>query len=204
MIITKSGTHFVKLQAGDTVVAVNPISKNSKEKGAKFGADVALISLNHDDFNGAEEASFGGKNPFVISGPGEYETKGIFVKGYNSKSKYDSKKELLNTLYFVSMDNLSLCFLGAISDEKLSEEATEAVEDIDILFVPVSDNTLSAAVANKLAVSLEPKIIIPLGDEADVKAFVKEAGSEKPEKMEKLTLKKKDVDGKEGEIVLLG
>lgn len=204
MIITKQGTNFIKLQAGDTIVAVNPVSKNSKEKTSKFGADIALISLNHEDFNGVEEASFGGKFPFVISGPGEYEVKGVFVKGFGGKSNYGGEEEKINTVYFVSMDNISLCFLGLTSEGKLNDEAQEAVEDIDILFVPVSKDTLEAGEAYKLAVSLEPKLIIPLGNEADIKAFVKEAGSEKPEKTEKLSLKKKDLDGKEGEIVLLG
>jgi len=206
MIITKLGNHFVKLQSGDTIIAVNPISKDSKEKASKFGADVALVSLNHPDMNGASDMSFGEKTPFVISGPGEFEVKGVFVKGFGGKSKYGAKKESeekMNTIYFVNMDNMSLCFLGATSDEKLSEDALESVEEIDILFIPVSKDTLSAVSAYKLAVSLEPKIIIPLGDPDEIKVFVKEAGSEKPEKLEKLTLKRKDLEGKEGDIVLL-
>ena len=206
MIITKLGNHFIKLQSGDTVIAVNPVSKDSKEKSSKFGANVALVSLNHPDMNGASDMSFGEKAPFIISGPGEYEVKGIFVKGFASHSHYAAKKESdekLNTVYFMNMDNMSICILGAMSDEKLSEEALESVEEVDILFIPVSKDTLPAALAYKIAVSLEPKMIIPLGDPDEVKTFIKEAGADKPEKMEKLTLKKKDLDGKEGEIVLL-
>jgi L-ascorbate metabolism protein UlaG (beta-lactamase superfamily) len=206
MIITRSGVHFIKLQAGDTVVALNPPSKDSKEKSARFGADVAFVSLNHEDFNGADTVQFGDKVPFVVVGPGEYEIKGIFAKGFASKSKYDLKgkeENKQNTVYFLTMDNMSLCFLGASSDPKLSDEALEAVDEIDILFVPVSNKTLSPNDAYKLAVSLEAKIIIPLGEDADVKAFAKEAGGEKMEVLEKLTLKKKDLEGKEGEVVFL-
>lgn len=206
MIITKAGTHFIKLQAGDTIVAVNPVSKESKEKGAKFGADMAFISLDHPDMNGASSVEFGEKKPFIISGPGEYEVKGVFAKGFASSSKFGLKgkeEKKQNTVYFLSMDNISFCFLGALSDEKLSEEALEAVEEIDILFVPVGEGMLTPSQAYKLAVSLESKIIIPLGAETEIKSFLKEAGAPKTESLEKLTLKKKDLDGKEGEVVLL-
>lgn len=206
MIITKSGTHFIKLQAGDTIVAINPVSKESKEKGGKFGADMAFVSIDHEDMNGVESVTFGDKKPFAVVGPGEYEIKGVFAKGFASSSKYGLKgkeEKKLNTVYFISMDNISFCFLGAISDEKLSQEAMEAVEEIDILFLPVSEGTLSPSSAYKLAVSLEPKMIIPLGSESEVKAFVKESGAPKGEVLEKLTLKKKDLEGKEGEVVLL-
>ena len=74
MIITYQGVEFFKVQFGDTILAFNPISKESKFKPTRFFADVALISANHSDFNGAENLSYNGKDPLVISGPGEYET----------------------------------------------------------------------------------------------------------------------------------
>lgn len=202
MIITPNGHHSIKLQTGDTIISVNPVSKDSSHKTAKFGADVALVSINHPDFNGAADMTFGEKVPFIISGPGEYEVKNTFIKGFLSQSKYDDG-EYNNTIYSVVMDGMHVCFLGAHGEDKVNDEAVEAMTDIDILFVPVSKDTLSASNAYKIGVNLEAKIIIPLGDEAMVKAFVKEAGADKPEKTEKLTIKKKDLDGKEGEIILL-
>jgi hypothetical protein len=198
MILTYHGKDFIKAQSGDTIMAVNPISKSSKLKTTKFGADVALISTIDADHNGIEEVTFGTKVPFVAVGPGEYETKDIFIKGFLSEG--EDKK--INTIYTALFDGINLCFLGALASSDLPEEAVESLIDIDILFVPVSD-ALPADKAYKLAVSLEPKLIIPLGDEADVKKFVKEAGGSSPEKTEKLTLKKKDLDGKEGDIVIL-
>jgi L-ascorbate metabolism protein UlaG (beta-lactamase superfamily) len=201
MIITSNGHHSIKLQTGDTVFAVNPISKDSTFKSTKFGADVALVSINHPDFNGATDMTFGDKVPFVINTPGEYEVKGTFIKGFLSKSSYD-EGEYVNTIFSITMDGLHVCFLGATSDTKLSDEPLEALTDIDILFIPVSKDTLSSNDAHKLAISLEPHIIIPLGDEKMIATFVKEAGGKKPEEVEKLTLKKKDVEGKVAEIVL--
>ena len=52
--------------------------------------------------------------------------------------------------------------------------------------------------------SLEPKMIIPMDyDASSLKAFLKELGEEKADTVEKLTLKKKDLDNKEGEVVVL-
>jgi hypothetical protein len=206
MIITYHGLEFVKLQVGDTVLGFNPPSKDSKLKKTSFGADIALVSINHPDFNGAAGLSRGEKNPFIISGPGEYETKGIFIKGFPSESSYGGKAHI-NTIYSLSVDNMNICFLGAINNGTLKSETKEALDEIDILFVPIGgEGVLSASEGYKLAVSLEPKLIIPIHFEAgdkNIKTFLKEGGSEKTEVLEKLTLKKKDLEGKEGDIAVL-
>jgi L-ascorbate metabolism protein UlaG (beta-lactamase superfamily) len=208
MIITYQGVEFFKVQFGDTILAFNPISKESKFKPTRFFADVALVSANHPDFSGVENLSYNGKDPLVISGPGEYETKGVFIKGFQSKTNYGGK-ERINTIYIVVLEGMTLCFLGALDDDKLSPEFLEAIEDVDILFLPVGgDGVLDAARANKLAVTLEPKIIIPMhydevGASGSLKKFLKETGEEGVKPIDKLTLKKKDLENKEGEVVLL-
>jgi len=220
MIITYQGVEFFKVQFGDTILAFNPISKESKFKNTRFFADVALVSANHADFNGVENLSYNGKDPLVISGPGEYETKGVFIKGFQSKTLYGGKParpndighsggEKINTVYTVVLEGMTLCFLGALADEKLSPEFMEAIEDIDILFLPVGgEGVLDAAKANKIAVSLEPRLIIPMhygdvGTDGALKKFLKEAGEEGVKAVDKLTLKKKDLEGKEGEVMVL-
>jgi hypothetical protein len=97
---------------------------------------------------------------------------------------------------------MNLCFLGALSDPNISADTRQSLDGIDILFVPVE--TLGAAAAYKFAVSLEPSIIIPMNwTDASLKAFVKEGGEESVKPTDKLTIKKKDLEGKKGEIVLL-
>jgi L-ascorbate metabolism protein UlaG (beta-lactamase superfamily) len=211
MVISYLGGESFKIQFGDTVIAYNPVSKDSKLKSTTFGSDIALISYNHEDFNGAENAARGDKAPFVISGPGEYEIKGVFVKGLPSKSTYGTKsgEERSNTIYIVSLENMNLCFLGALGSADLSSETLEELEDVDILFVPVGgEGVLNATEADKLAVKLEPHIIIPMhygsiGVPKALELFLKEAGESSPEKVDKLTLKKKDLEGKEGDIIVL-
>ncbi|MES2216033.1 MAG: MBL fold metallo-hydrolase [Patescibacteria group bacterium] len=207
MIITYLGGEFVKVQFGDTVVAFNPVSKDSSLKTSKFGADVVLSSINHEDMNGVDQISFGDKKPFVITGPGEYEVKGVFIKGLPSESNYGGEKRI-NTIYTLALEGMNLCFLGALDTAELPKETEEAIEEVDILFVPIGgEGVLDASRAYKLAVSLEPKIIVPihygdLGDKEALKKFLKEAG-ENPKAEPKLTLKKKDLEGKEAEVVVL-
>ncbi|MES2314898.1 MAG: MBL fold metallo-hydrolase [Patescibacteria group bacterium] len=207
MIITYLGGESFKVSFGDTTLAFNPISKDSKLKTSKFGADVVLSTLNHPDMNGIDQVGFGEKKPFAISGPGEYEVKGVFIKGFGSESNYDGEKRI-NTIYSVALEGMNICFLGAIDQEALPKDADEGVDGIDILFVPIGgEGVLDASKAYKLAVALEPKIIIPMhygdiGNKDSLKIFLKEAG-ENPKPEPKLTLKKKDLEGKDAEVIVL-
>ncbi len=204
MVITYHGHQFFRVQFGDLTIAFDPVSKDSKLKGTKFGADIALVSINTPDTSGVEQVTFGEKKPFAIIGPGEYEIKDVFIKGFPGGVNADGK---LNTIYFVSLEGMNLCFLGALPIKEIPQEAKAALEEVDVLFVPIGGgNVLSASDAYKLAVSIEPHIIIPMhyGDDAQatvLKSFLKEG--EESEKLEKLTLKKKDLEGKQGKVVVL-
>jgi L-ascorbate metabolism protein UlaG (beta-lactamase superfamily) len=206
MIITYLGKQFFKIGQGNLTVAFNPISKDSKYASiaSRFGADIALSTVNHPDYNGFEMVSHGDTVPFEVSGPGDYEVKDIFIDGIMTETTLGGKK-YINTIYTLSIENISLCFLGAISDDKLSPSVREQIESPDILFVPIGNNELLDPIkAYKLAVDLEPKIIIPMDyDEKTLKAFLKEAGQDKLVPVEKLTIKAKELIGREGEIVVL-
>ena len=110
----------------------------------------------------------------------------------------------------MTLENMNLCFLGALkSPSSIDAETTEALDDIDILFVPIGgEGVLTPADANKIAVGLEPKIIIPIHygegiSTTALKSFLKESGEENGKAEEKLTIKKKDLEGKEGDIIVL-
>ncbi|MFA6273396.1 MAG: MBL fold metallo-hydrolase [Candidatus Paceibacterota bacterium] len=209
MIISYHGVECVKVQFGDKVLVFNPISKDSKFGAVRFGADVAFISLNHPDMNGAESVAYGERKPFVATGPGEYEIKGIFAEGLAGGESAYSGEKFNNTIYLVTLEGIKICFLGALNTPNLPTPVQEATEEVDILFVPIGGNgVLGPADAYKVAVSLEPKIIIPIhfgevGDKNALKTFLKEGGAENEKAEDKLTLKKKDLEGKEGDIVVL-
>jgi L-ascorbate metabolism protein UlaG (beta-lactamase superfamily) len=179
MVITYQGNDSFKISQGELSLALNP-------QNARGSADVTLLSAIGGEIEG---------KGFTISGPGEYEVKDISIKGFLSEGANGT----INTIYMVNFEGLNLCFLGNLANFTLTPETLEHLEDIDILFVPVAD----AAASYKLAVSLEPSLIVPTSYNAEsLKKFLKEAGDE-GETMEKLVVKKKDLDGKEGDIVVL-
>ncbi len=210
MIISYLGKQFFKLSFGDTVLAFNPISKDSKNpvKPSKFGADIVLGSTNHPDYNGFEMTAHGETVPFIIDGPGDYEVKGIAIKGLLSESQVGGTHHV-NTIYTLSFDSISICFIGALGNEKVSPDTLELLGSPDILFIPIGGNgVLTPASSAKFALTLDPKLIIPMdyGDEMTsdaLKIFFKEIGEEKVAPVDKLTLKKKDLEGKEGEVAVL-
>lgn len=209
MVITYLGGQTFKVSQGDLTLALNPPSKDSTLKTSKFGADITLVSLDHEDFNGVENTVFGEREPFVIKGPGEYEVKGVAVRGFGSESSYGGGKGI-NTIYAINLEGMNLCFLGALGTPDIPKDALEDLDDIDVLFVPVGgEGTLDEAMGYKLAVQLEPKAVVPMGypsgsgQAKELKAFLKEAGAEDVKPVDKLTLRKKDLEGKEGEIIVL-
>lgn len=206
MIVTYYGKQFFKIQLGDTTIAYNPVSKDSTYKASRFGTDLVLSSLRHPDFNGVEQCAYGDKEPSFIQGPGEYEVGGIFIKGFGTETVYDKEKKI-NTVYGMVFEGINLCFLGSLaSADALSREVREGLGEIDVLFVPIGGGeTLAPADAYKLALALDAKVVIPM-DYEDAKGalghFIKEGG-DTAETMEKFTFKKRDLEGKEGAIVVI-
>lgn len=207
MIITHHGKQFFKLQTGDRVIALNPIAKDSKFKTSGFGADIALITTNHADYNGSDTVTYGERTPFIINGPGEYEIAGIIFRGYGSKGT-DGKKDLVNAVYYFEFDDIKICFLGALYEGTLSIEAREAIDQVDVLFVPIGGKTvINAEAAAKLARTFEAKMVIPMDYGSDqepdaLKKFLNETSTKQSTPVEKLTLKLRDLSGKEGEVVV--
>jgi L-ascorbate metabolism protein UlaG (beta-lactamase superfamily) len=204
MVITYQGGQCFKVSFGDTTMAFDPIAKNSKLPSVKFGADVAFISLNHPNFNGADQAAHGTKEPYIVQGPGEYEIGEVTARGYGVKTTYDGK-EHYNSIYQVRLEEMNIIFLGALGSPEIDPKILSEFGDIDILFIPVGGgDVLDVPAAAKLAVKLEAKLIIPMHyDKAALGAFLKEIGAEGTETLDKLTIKKKDVLEMEGEVKVL-
>lgn len=205
MIIQYFGKQFFKISQGDFTIALNPISKDSSEfNKAKFGSNVVLVTTNHPDFNGIDSATFGETAPFIINGPGEYEVGQVYVQGFASRGEID-KKDFINTIYLITFDDIKIVFLGALTDkESIPKSFIEAVDEPDLIFVPVGGkSTIDATVAQKLANSLNAKMVVPMDyDKDSLKAFQKESGAEGVKPIDKLTIKKKDFSGKNGEVVI--
>ncbi|MCC6198671.1 MBL fold metallo-hydrolase [Candidatus Nomurabacteria bacterium] len=199
MVITYLGNSYFKLTLGDLTIAVNPPDKSLKP--ARFGADIALISANTSEMNSPETVVLGDKEPFVIDGPGSYEVKGLLFTGAPSTATV-GKEEKINTVYGFELDGIKIAFLGLANEEKaFSPEAKEIAAGADLVCVYVGDEP---AKAYKTALSFDPSLIIPFGASKEMLAkFLKEGGQEKNELQDKATLKRRDLDGKEGLIIAL-
>lgn len=204
MVITYHGGQCFKVTFGDTTLVFNPISKKSKLPAIKFGADIAFISLNHADFDGVAEVTYGSKEPFVVNGPGEYEVGDVKARGYGIQTKYENVDKY-NTVYTVTLEGINMLFLGSLSDENISPEILGELGNVDIIFVPVGGgDVLDVPAASKLATKLEARVIIPMHyDKNALTAFLKEEGSDNGAPQDKLTLKKKDLLEMQGEVIIL-
>ncbi len=204
MIITYHGKGHIKLVTGDVTLSLGPVSKQSKRRQTKYGSDVAMLPLIHPDYDGVENATIGSKVPFVIKGAGEYEVSNIFINSFSSKVTREKADYMANSFVF-NFDGMRIAYIGQIK-ELLPSEHKEIIDEVDVLFVPLSGDELNLNPydAYKLSVGLEPKIIIPIDhDEKTLPIFLKEASSEGVKSVEKLTIKKKDILDKKSEVIIL-
>lgn len=202
MIITFYNPAAIKAQVGDKSLVFSPGDRNIyRSKPSRFSTDVFLTSLN-DSFSAIKRKDLS-EDQSLIEGPGEYELSGIFIKAFASSGP----KELINTIYVVDFDGIRLGYLGALANIDISDETAEEIGSTDIIFIPIGgQGTLSPAQAAKLTANIQPKIVVPIfpDDEGkNLSLFKKEIGGDGGEVMDKLSVKKKDLEGKESEVVIL-
>lgn len=182
MVITYYGLLCFKIQSGETVVATSPFEKESGLTAPRFQAHVVL----------GNAASLTGE-PFAVSGPGEYETRGITIQGIASSA--------INTVFILEWEAMRLVCPGPLAYKDVSDELLEHMGTPDILFLPLG--SLTAQEAASLVNRAEPRVVIPMyADEKDATTFLRERGSNaKPE--DKFTFKKKDLPEEKTNVVLL-
>ncbi len=179
-----------------------------------LSADVVTVSHDHSWHNNIDAVKVmeGKSDVFKITSPGEYEIGGLFVYGIPAPhDAADGKKRGLTTIYRFEIGDLSFAHLGDLGTPIVDAER-EALEDIDILLIPVGGNsTINAKEAVAIISELEPKIVIPMhyalpgmpkgGD--DVEKFLKEIAATKAERVSRLKITKKDLPTTETKIIVL-
>ena len=129
-------------------------------KRLKISGDVVTISHDHGDHNAANVVE---GNPVVFWGPGEYEVKGVRIKGIKSfHDDKQGKERGRNTIYTYYMDGVTVCHLGDLGHQ-LTAEQVEEVGSVDILLIPVGGvYTIDASDAVEVVAQLDPKIVVPM------------------------------------------
>jgi L-ascorbate metabolism protein UlaG (beta-lactamase superfamily) len=163
MEISFLGHACFRLRGRDASVVVDPYAKSlglPTQVPSKFSADVLAITHDHPGHN--NEAMVGGK-PKVIRGPGEYEIKGVGIRGvgaYHDREKGARFGPM--TLYVIEIDEVVVAHLGDLG-HGLSEAQQEQLGTVDVLLLPVGGgNCLSATEAAAVANQIEPKVVVPM------------------------------------------
>lgn len=209
MTITWYGHSCFRLESKDALLLTDPFSPEIGLRPPKIKDNIILISHQHYDHNNIEGLP---QDTFLIKGPGEYEVKGVFVKGIQSfHDKSQGSERGLNTIYVIKMEDIVLAHLGDFGEGRFSEEQIEKIGDVDVLMIPIGGTyTINYKEAVEAISQIEPKIVIPMhykvqGLKLDIdgpEKFLKEM-SLAPEKAEKsYKIQKKNLPAEEMKLVL--
>ncbi len=197
--ITWFGHACFRLKGKDATIITDPYDRSLGLGTLGQKADIVTISQDHPHHNALSAVK---GEPFVARGPGEYEVRGLFVTGVWTYAD-DQKGQLKgrNTIFLFHLGDLVVCHLGSLG-HSLNSHQLEAIGDVDVLLVPIGENTtLTTAKAIEVITQIEPKIVVPMhfektsvGDETSPLAkFAKEMGLKEWEAQDKLSVKGADL-----------
>jgi len=196
MTISWHGFNYFKVKNTEHMLVLNPYSLD-KTTISKIKTDVVLFS----DPSRPEIAKYQ-EDSFVMDSPGECEVHDIFVYGHELGGQL---------IYQITMEDIKIVFMGEFGHQEISNGDLDFIKGTDILILPVGGGDFcTAKEANKIISQLEPRIVIPSCHQAgggklkldSVDVFVKEFGV-KPEEMDKLKIKKKDLPQEEVKLIVL-
>lgn len=156
------GLSSVRIEAkqGETEVTLLT-DPYANETGLRFPRTIEpnLLVLSHQDVTRFNLEGAGG-SPFLIQDPGEYEVKGMFVRGIQDPNA--DKEDLRPVIYRFDAEGISVAFLGQLR-RKLTTEEVDQLGDIDILLIPAGGGDVyDAAMAADVVSVIEPRVVIPL------------------------------------------
>ena len=202
---------ITSLRQGEEIkIVIDPFDESYGLKLPKLQADILLLSHDHKDHSNKSGVS---GNYFLIENPGEYEIKGVSIKGISGFHDSSSGKERGKvTIFKILAEEIKICHLSDLGQKELTEQQLEEIGEVDILLIPVGGNyTIGAKEASTIINQIEPKVVIPMHYQIpklklkldDLEKFLKIMGSKNPEKLNKLSIKKKELTEDGVKIVVL-
>lgn len=208
MEITWFGLSCFRIRSRTATIVTDPYDKSVGLNLPRLKADIVTVSHDAPGHNAAHAVK---GEPHILSGPGEYEIRGVFITGLDIRPENKRKRERRNTVFLFELEDLRVCHLGDLQHVPSQAEVEEALGEVDVLFVPVGGGeALNAAQAAEVVSLLEPRIVIPMHYRVPglalkldpVQKFLKEMGSEKAPTLDVLKLSRADLPEETQVIVL--
>lgn len=160
MEIVYLGHSSFRLKGKSSTVVTDPYDEKSGKFPRDIDANIVTVSHDHGDHNAVNKV---GGNPFIITGPGEYEVGGVSVIGV--PTFHDDKEggeRGGNTVYVVEIDGLRIVHMGDLG-HKLTQEQLDEIGPVGIALVPVGGTyTIDAKIASEVVKQLEASVVIPM------------------------------------------
>ncbi len=204
MQIQYFGLSSFKLSGKDTTSIIDPFSKESGLTPPRGSADLVILSEKENPLFSYTQSISG--QPFVVDGPGEYDVKNHTITGIPVKDG-----DRIITIYLIEVEGIKILDLANLKKLTLTEDQLDDIGEVDIMIVSIGGfDVMDFDEAAKAVNRMEPKIVIPSCykitglkmEFAPEDKFLKEMGG-KHEKMEKLSVKKKDFEEEGTKIVVL-
>jgi L-ascorbate metabolism protein UlaG (beta-lactamase superfamily) len=156
--ITLLGHSCFRLRGRDVTLITDPFVP--AEGSLRIGADIVTVSHDQEGHNGVGAVD---GTPRVVTGPGEYEIKGVLITGVGTFHDAEhGRARGRNTVYLIEMDDLRVCHLGDLGHE-LSTEQIEEIGTVDVLLVPAGGpHVINSAQVAEVIGQLEPCIVVPM------------------------------------------
>ena len=157
--ITWLGHACFRLRSDDVVVLTDPFPLSLGLRPDTRPATVVTVSNSHPNHSNSEEVT---GDPRVFSAPGEYEYRGISVRGVMTPQLPETPWEQRSVAYAIEIDRVNICHLGDIS-APLSPVQIDELSPVDVLLVPSGGGcTLEIDQVLRVLQDLDPKIVIPM------------------------------------------
>jgi len=193
MEISWSGHSCFKIKGRQATVITDPYSPDLGYSLGNLTAHIVTVSHQHPGHSYVQ--GIGGE-PRLVTGPGEYEIKGVLITGiatFHDRERGQSRGK--NTVYLMEIDEVSVCHLGDLG-HVLTAEQVEEIDDVDVLMLPVGGvSTINASIAAEIVRQVEPKAVIPMHYKTEaisrelepVDKFLKEIGVKQIDSQPKLS-----------------
>jgi L-ascorbate metabolism protein UlaG (beta-lactamase superfamily) len=160
------GHSCFRIKGKEATIITDPYDPSLGYNSGKLAADIVTISHEHPGHSYLGNIEEGYK---VISGPGEYELKGVFITGIQTfHDNSDGRERGKNTIYIFEVDGVTLCHLGDLG-HSLSPSIIENIGNVTVLFLPVGGvSTIDSITASELVRAISPKIVVPMHFKTDV------------------------------------